>query len=242
MENFNKRVILGVITARGGSKGIKKKNIAVIAGEPLIVYTIEAALKSKMLTDVVVSTDSKEIAETSNKAGLLVLSLRPSELARDESPTLDVLHYEILQYEAMSKKLVDYVMVLQPTSPLRTAENIDEAIKLIFNEPEADSLISCCVATACHPRTMYSLNKGRMASFLPVEAKHRRRQELETLFMRNGAIFISTRELIMERGRIIGDSPLGYIMPVDQSINIDEPIDLELAEFYIKRRSSLLKK
>jgi len=231
------KFILGVIPARGGSKGIKNKNIVDLNGKPLIAYTIEAVNGCRLLSGTIVSTDSEKIAEHAKRYGADVPFIRPEELSRDDSSTIDVIRHSVNWYEECRKQHVDLVIILQPTAPLRTSCDIDSSIGLFLDNPETDSLISCYDASSVHPRIMYCKKENRLEPFLS-QNNIIRRQDFEKVYLRNGAIYISTRKLVMEEGRIIGDSPLGYIMPKERSLNIDEPHDLELAEFYINRRKS----
>lgn len=231
------KFIIGIIPARGGSKGIKDKNIIELSGKPLIAYTIEAAFTSRMLSDFIVSTDSERIAEISMKFGANAPFLRPEKLSGDKSSSIDVIKHSVAWYENEKKRRIDDIILLQPTSPLRTSDDIDSSLAIFHEMREFDSLISCYDASSYHPRIMYKMNGIKMVPFLG-QTTNIRRQDFEKVYIRNGAIYISTRKLVMEEGRIIGDSPLGYIMPKERSLNIDEPHDLELAEFYINRRKS----
>jgi len=232
MEN---KFILGIIPARGGSKGIKNKNIINISGKPLINYTIESARSSSMLSDVIVSTDSEVIASIAKEAGATIPFIRPSELATDEATTIDVIYHAVKEYENLFKLKVDIVVILQPTSPLRIHEDIDNAIKLFIDNPEFSSLISCYEANFIHPYYMYKKEGKKMIPFLDIELTGIRRQELNSVYIRNGALYISNRDLIIKQKKIVEGIPLGYIMPRERSINIDEKFDLEFAEFFIKR-------
>ena len=158
--------ILGVITARGGSKGVPRKNIKDLGGKPLIAYTIEVAKKSELITHLITSTDDQKIAEIAKKYGCNVPFLRPKELARDNTPTLPVLQHAT---EFMEKKLgikFDYLVLLQPTSPFRIAEDIDKTIQLLIDTPEADSSVSICeVEKNQHPMKAKRLKGNRVLPY-----------------------------------------------------------------------------
>ncbi|MEJ5377185.1 MAG: acylneuraminate cytidylyltransferase family protein [bacterium] len=227
--------ILGVIPARGGSRGIPLKNIRPLLGKPLILYTIEAAKKAKGMDACLVSTDSQEIARISQEAGAWVPFLRPAELATDESPTWCTLMHAILYYEQISGCMVDSVVTLQPTTPLRLPEDIEGAIRTFKEaQPQADSLISACEADHMHPLTLYRRDGPWLRPFLPGENHTRRRQEWEKIYWRNGAVYISKRDLVMEGHRVVGDQPLLYEMPSIRSVSIDTEEDLELAELRLR--------
>jgi N-acylneuraminate cytidylyltransferase len=217
---------LGIIPARGGSKGIPKKNIKPLNGKPLILYTIEAALKSN-LTKVVVSTDDEEIESISLQAGVGVIR-RPEELAMDNTPTLPVLQHVL---QSLSEDY-DAVMTLQPTSPLRTAKHINECIELLEMNSEADSLVS--VVKVPHQFTPGSLmlKSNEWLSHYAVEDRATRRQDKPTLWARNGAAVYMTRTKFIA-DFILGNKIIGYEMNKIDSIDIDDMEDWEMAEALI---------
>jgi len=228
---------LGVIPARAGSKGVPNKNVVALRGKPLIAYTIEAALESAKLSDVIVSTDSADIADCAGQYGIGVRELRPRHLATDEAKTLDVLSFEIARYESKRAKKIDAVVLLQPTCPLRTAADIDAAIGP-FETSTADSLVSAYDASSVHPAIMYYYENSRLVPVLENEQRPSRRQDRKPAYVRNGAIYISSRSQVMEHGRVIAESPSAYFMPWERSINIDEPFDLQLAEWLMSRNET----
>lgn len=212
--------ILGIIPARGGSKGILKKNIKLLNGKPLIVYTIEEALKSK-LDKVIVSTDCEEIAEISRKYDVEVMQ-RPKKLAEDITPTLPVLQDVVLRLD----KKFDAVMTLQPTSPLRTFKHINESIVIFENDKDADSLVS--VVEVPHnfiPKKIMHLNGKYLFGNMEAE----RRQDTTTMYARNGAaIYITKIEKLNEY--IFGGKILPYFMKPIDSFDIDSIEDWEIIE------------
>lgn len=212
--------ILGIIPARGGSKGIPKKNIKDLKGKPLIAYTIEAALKSN-LTDVIVSTDCNEIAEISKKYNAKVI-MRPANLAEDKTPTLPVLQFVIDSFD----KNYDAVMTLQPTSPLRTIEHINESIDLFINDENVDSLVS--VTEVPHnymPEKLMHFN----GKYLTGNEKVKRRQDIPIMYARNGAaIYITKVDKINEY--IFGGKILPYFMSKLNSFDIDDIEDWKIVE------------
>ena len=199
--------MIGIIPARAGSKGIPNKNIISLNGKPLIYYTIMAALQSN-LSEVIVSTDSPFIAYLSECYGATVPGLRPAELSTDTAKTEDVIRYEVGN---------EVSMLLQPTSPLRTVEDINNALNMY--EP-GESLISVYEATE-HPRIMYFSDGCPVWSGPMV-----RRQDMEPVFVRNGAIYITI-------GGKLTDYPILYEMPALRSVNIDEMGDLLLAVSFL---------
>ncbi len=221
---------LAVIPARGGSKGLPGKNIRLLHGKPLIQYSIEAALNSGCADEVVVTTDSEEIAHVSGQAGAAVPFIRPAELATDEAKSIDVLKHAVEFYEQTQNQCFDVIMLLQPTSPLRNAMDIKEAYK-IFLDHQADSLQSVTLSGA-QPYLLRELDNGQLTPYLKGEREHLRRQDLKELYALNGAIYIVKRDLLMDSGILVGRHNYGYIMPKERSVDIDDEFDLKMAEFF----------
>ena len=209
-----------------------------LAGKPLIVWTIEAALASRLLDRVVVSTDDEEIAAVSRLAGVEVL-MRPEELAADDTATLPVLQDVVARLERDEGYRPDAVMTLQPTSPLRQAQHIDEAIGLFSADPEADSLVSVVeVPHHFHPLSVMKRGEsGYLENFIEQERVVTRRQEKAPVFARNGAAIYITR-LGSLKGFVFGGRLLPYSMSAEESVDIDEPADLERAAVLLKARQS----
>lgn len=226
--------VLGVIPARGGSKSIPNKNIATLAGKPLIAHTIEAALGCKVFNDLILSTDSPIIACCAAQYGLLATDLRPPELATDTARSIDVVLYELQKYERDHSTVVNLVVLLQPTAPMRTAKDIDQALEIFFRS-SADSLVSVYEASFVHPSIMYYMEDGRLSPVLREGRQLERRQEFKPVFVRNGSLYIVKRALILEKKTLACANPAAYIMPRERSLNIDEPYDLELAEWMMRR-------
>jgi CMP-N-acetylneuraminic acid synthetase len=215
--------ILGIIPARGGSKGIKNKNLIPLNGIPLIQHTIREALNS-CLSDLILTTDNRDIAKQYVPYKTII---RPLELAQDNTPTLPVIQHAVEQYIKCisAARPIDAVMILQPTSPLRLAEDIDRAI-WNYVTGNSDSLVSVC--EGIHPVKCYDENGE---SFLPHEPYDKHKHKC---YVRNGAIFI-TRKDLLDSGRLIGDHPLFHLMPKTRSIDIDSYEDLMIAEALLKR-------
>ncbi|MEM5557225.1 acylneuraminate cytidylyltransferase family protein [Aliarcobacter cryaerophilus] len=215
--------ILGVIPARGGSKGIPKKNIKLLNGKPLISYTIEAALASN-LNRVIVSTDCEEIAGVSKHYGVEVM-MRPSHLAEDKTPTLPVLQDVVAKLE----EKYDAVMTLQPTSPLRTVEDINKSIEIFASDSKADSLVS--VVEVPHnymPEKLMDFD----GKYISGNSQVKRRQEVSNMYARNGAaIYITKTEKLSEY--IFGGKVLPYFMSKTNSFDIDDMEDWEIVERFI---------
>lgn len=222
--------ILAIIPARGGSKGVPRKNIRPLAGKPLIAWTIGAALAAESLDRVVVSTEDEEIAAVSRELGAEVPFPRPAELATDTASTLDVLRHVVAELERREGYRPDAVMTLQPTSPLRTARHIDEAATLFSADGQADSLVSFVqVPHIFHPRSVMKRDaQGYMVPYLD-DPQPTRRQDKEPVFARNGAAIYITRTSCLDRF-VFGGRLLAYMMDEAHSLDIDTEADLEQAE------------
>jgi CMP-N,N'-diacetyllegionaminic acid synthase len=219
----------GIIPARGGSKGVPRKNIRIVGGIPLIGHTIRAAQKSQRLSRFVVSTDDAEIAEAAVRFGAHVVK-RPRELARDDSPVDGAIRHVL---DAASADF-DTVALLQPTTPLRTGDDIDAALDL-FAEGGADTVIGITQVGDTHPSRMYRLSDGLINPILP-EPAGRLRQQLEPIFIRNGAIYICSADQLRATGSLFGPRLRGYVMPAERGVNIDEEIDLIVADYLLTGR------
>ena len=230
--------ILAVITARGGSKGIPQKNLSTILGKPLIAYTIEAALQARTLTRTIVSTDDKTIAQVSEQYGAEVPFLRPKHLATDTATGIAVLQHAVTYLEEKEGFVTDIVVCLQPTSPLRSAEDIDQAVNLCLKSG-ADSVVSLCRAKH-HPFWMKKVVEGRVYSLMNEDEQlYARRQALPPVYQLNGALYVTRRRILLEEDRVLGDTTLAYIMPEERSIDIDTQTDLRIAEYILQRGSPL---
>ena len=228
-------VILAVIPARGGSKSIPHKNVVLVAGKPLIAWTIEVALKSPSLQRVIVSTDDPEIANVAQHYGAELPFTRPIHLALDDTPSIDVVVHTIRWVEEHENYRPDFVMLLQPTSPLRTAEDIEEVIRIAL-EKKGDSVVSVCIAHN-HPYWTKRIAKnGTLVGFLPKAPKCTRRQGLPPAYALNGAIYLARREVLLNQRTLYTEKTYAYIMPQERSLDIDTPWDLYLADLILKDR------
>lgn len=223
--------ILGLISARGGSKGIPYKNIKPLNGKPLIAYTIEQARESKCLTRLIVSTDDENIADMAKEYGAEVPFMRPNELAQDHTPGIDVVLHAIDWLNTNEGYCPDAIMLLQPTSPFRMAADIDNAVA-IYNERNPLSLVSVCIADD-NPYWMMSINDGILTPLFG-HIDHTRRQDLPKAYKLNGAIYISSPAVLKERRTFFTENTIPYIMPRERSMDIDDMLDFHIAEYLLK--------
>ena len=230
--------VLGLIPARGGSKGVQRKNIKKLAGRELITYTIAAAKGSK-LCEIIVSTDDNEIAEIADYFGVNAPFRRPAELASDKAKSIDVALHAMETMEDLKGARYDAIMLLQPTTPFRTSEDINNALSLLASDESADSVISVVNVEGHHPARMKYLKEGLLVDppFCE-EYENQNRQELEQVYIRNGAIYLTKRETILN-GSFKGNKCLALLMPQSRSVNIDTLFDFEYAEWlYTKSRTT----
>lgn len=219
---------IALIPARGGSKGVPGKNIYPILGKPLIQYSIEVALESISINEVWVSSDSEEILQVAKQFNTVKIHKRDSSLATDTSSISDTI--------AEIFKLVedcDCLALLQPTSPIRDINHVEEAITLLKNNPEANSVISVCGMDDIHPARMYWLD-GKELTPIMKELESKRRQDMPLAYYRNGSIYIVRKEAFLITNSVMAKPILSYVMPSSHLLNIDEPRDLLIAEPLIK--------
>lgn len=231
--NIDKK-ILAIIPARGGSKGVPRKNIKELNGKPLIAYTIEAAKKSKFLDRVVVSTEDKEIAEISKKSGANIPYLRPIELAKDDSPTIDAVIHMIKWLQENEKYKPDYICVLQCTSPLRDENDIDGTIEKMINS-NTDGSVSICEAEV-NPYWTNIFNGDRLDYFMKEGKNITSRQKLPKIYRINGAVYVVKTEVLINQKTLEPENITGYIMKNENSIDIDSILDFKIAELLIKEQ------
>lgn len=226
--------VLGVIPARGGSKGIPRKNLRELGGRPLLAWTAEAALSASRLSRVVLSTDDDEIAEAGRVLGLDVPFRRPAELATDSARAIPVMQHALDEVERVGSIVYDVAVMLQPTTPFRTAADIDNTLALL-EATGADSVISVVAVGGYHPARMKYLEGDRLVDPPFCEAfENQPRQELQEMFIRNGAIY-ATRTAVIRSGSLKGADCRGWTMPPERSVNIDTERDFQYAEWILGR-------
>ena len=220
--------VLGLIPARSGSKGLIHKNITMVAGKPLIQWTIDSAQKSNIITDVVVSTDCQEYAELSINLGAKVPFLRPTVLASDTASSIDVVLHALDSLEGLNQ-FYDYIYLLEPTSPLRTVEDIDLSFDVLLKS-NAESLISIAECKSAHPEFLYSNQETYLKAYGTRKISHTRRQDLPKLYYPDGSLYCSSVKLIRANKSFYPPKTIGYIVKPYQSVEIDEPHDIITTE------------
>lgn len=230
---FKQNRVLAVIPARSGSKQLKNKNILPLLGKPLLSYSIEAAQNTNIIDEIYVSTDSEIYADLALKHGAKVPFLRSKQLAEDSSSSWDCVLEALENYKKIGE-CFDLVVLLQPTSPLRTSQDILGALDL-FVEKEADSVIS--VTEAEHSPLWYNVLPENLSlrSFLNSKILSTPRQELPTYYRLNGAIYVVRTEYIVKSRDIYNCNSFAYVMPSDRSIDIDTKMDFEIAELILSK-------
>lgn len=229
---FQDKRIVALIPARGGSKGIKNKNIRPLAGKPLIAHTVEYAAASGYIDDVVVSTDSEEIANVAKAYGALVPFLRPAALASDTARTIDAVVHAIQTLRTMGRTY-DALVLLQPTSPLRTDEDIDRAIEAFYGRGGA--CLASVSAVSDHPLLIRSIDaEGNLVHLLDANSTCRR-QDMPSFYRINGAIYIFRIDDI-DADTSFNDAAIPYVMTEERSVDIDTIGDFEYAEWLLSRR------
>lgn len=221
--------IIGIIPARGGSKGLPKKNILPLAGKPLIGWAIEEAKKSRFIDYLILSSEDKEIIDIAKSFGCSVPFLRPAELSKDDTHAIA----PVLHALKMLTERYDYIVLLQPTSPLRKVSDIDGCVEFCINQ-NAKSCISVVEPTK-NPYWMFSLGSdNRLSPLIPQKKRPDRRQDLPKIYVPNGAIYVAEIEWLFKNNSFITNETIAYIMPQERSIDIDNIIDFKMAEILLK--------
>ncbi len=225
------RRVLGLITARGGSQGIPRKNLRDLAGKPMIAWTVEAARACRSIDRLILSSDDPEIIAVAEEWGCEAPFVRPPELATSEARSIDVIHHAMDQVG----EGFDYLVLLQPTSPLRIAADIDDCVEACER-----SGAPACVSVAPDPHSLgvlVTMDEGsRLARLVETPAGSHRRQDMPASYVINGAVYVARWEWLRRAASFLGDGTIGCVMPRERSIDIDDPFDLEIAAFLLSRR------
>lgn len=217
--------ILALIPARGGSKGLPRKNVLPVAGRPLIAWTISQALSSESVGAVVVSTDDSEIADVAARFGAEVPFMRPDELATDTSPSIDAVLHALDALAAHGREF-DMIALLEPTSPLRAADDIDRAVSLLMAHPDADAVVSVGQVHTEHPAIMKRLEDDRLVSYIPVVSDATRRQELAAAYFPYGVVYLSRVDSLRRSRSFYPERTIPMFIERWQNYEIDDMYDL----------------
>ncbi len=228
--------ILGVTLARSGSQSVKNKNIIMINNKPLIAHTIKEALKSKYITDYIISTNCKKIKKISKKFGAIVPFLRPKKFSTNTASSASALKHALLKSEKIFKKKYDYVVELMSTNPLKNIHDIDSILKIIIKK-KADSVIAVHQLFDHHPSRIKKIIKGKLYDFKIKEKLESRRQDLTPrAFIRSGSIYAMSRSFVLQEKRYVSGKSYAYILPYERSVNIDDKYDLIVAKAKMNER------
>jgi CMP-N,N'-diacetyllegionaminic acid synthase len=228
--------ILALITARGGSKGIPGKNIVPLAGKPLLAWTVEAARAARGIERVLLSTDCPQIRAAGIASGAQAPFLRPAELAQDDTPSIDVVLHALQWLEEHENYKPRWVLLLQPTSPLRTTTDIEKAVELAIGK-QPPAVVSVC-EVGKHPYWTKTMDaEGRLSNLITGVEAYTRRQDMPSAYALNGALYLVDRDVLLKQKSFCPPGALAYVMPQERSLDVDTPWDLRLVELILKEHS-----
>lgn len=233
---YDDKKILAIIPARGGSKGLPQKNIKPLLGKPLIAWTIEAVKNSKYVDRIIISTDDKEIANICNNFGVPVPFLRPKELAKDNTPIVDVVLHLLRYLKTTENYSPGFIALCQPTSPLRTSYDMDKAFEMLFANKRADAVISITEVSE-NPYWMRVLADDNFIDyFLKHNYRDYRRQDLPSVYIVNGALYICKTDIFLKNKTFTPERTIGYVMPRSRSVDIDDIFDFKTTELILSEQ------
>ena len=234
---LNNKKVLGIIPARLGSKGLTRKNLKLLCGKPLIAHSIEAGLKSNFIDKLIVSTESEEIANESLKYGNLVPFLRPSKLAQDNTPIADVIKFTLEHYRDTLDETFDYVVLIEPTSPLRDSNDIDKAIQNLVENTDAKSIVGICETKSINPNFLFEMNENNfLIKWDDENDQPLQRQDIKKVFFIEGSIYISDVNYFLLNNTFYHEKTIGFEIPKWKSIEIDDFVDFSIAEYLMENR------
>jgi N-acylneuraminate cytidylyltransferase/CMP-N,N'-diacetyllegionaminic acid synthase len=233
---YKNKTFLAIIPARGGSKGFPGKNIKELCGKPLIAWSIEAGLKCKYLDEVMVTTDYQNIVEVSKQYGAIVPFLRPNKLASDTTTSFDAIKHTIEYYKNELNKEFDYIVLLEPTSPLRESSDIDKAIEVLLDS-DVDSIVGICRTEDQNPVFLVLKNeKSFISGYENKEMKVLRRQDIKDVYFFEGTIYISKTNVLLDKKTFYHENTIGYEVPKYKSLEIDDMDDFVMVEAIMKHK------
>ena len=231
---YKDKTFLAIIPARAGSKGLPGKNIKELCGKPLIAWSIEAGFKSKYLDEVMVTTDSQEIADIAKSYGANIPFLRPDYLASDTATSFDAVKHTIEFYKNELNKEFDYIVLLEPTSPLREDDDIDNAIEQLFNS-NADSIVGICKTEDQNPAFLIKKDdNGYIYGYENKDMKVLRRQDISDVYFFEGTIYISKTDILLDKQTFYHGKTIGYEVPKYKSLEVDDMDDFIMVEAIMK--------
>jgi N-acylneuraminate cytidylyltransferase/CMP-N,N'-diacetyllegionaminic acid synthase len=223
--------IIALIPARSGSKGLPKKNIKIFNGKPLLVWTIEAALSCSFIDKIIVSTDCGETASIAIQAGAEVPFIRPKHLASDTSKSVDVIKHALKFLETNDNRSFDYIILLEPTSPLRESNDIKDAMNKLLDNPESKTLVSVSLTESQNPSFLFNLNSDETISQYEFSQNQiLRRQDLKSIYFPEGSVYIAETTFLWETSSFYYEKTLGFIIPKRKSKEIDDIYDFVMCE------------
>ena len=232
---YKDKKILALILARSGSKGLPNKNIKILNDKPLITWTIEAALNSKYIDECIVSTDGKNIADISEKSGAYVPFIRPKRFAMDNSSSFQAIDHTIGWCNENDRRY-DILILLEPTSPLRTSCDVDEVIKVMVNN-NLKTIVTICTVDSVHPNFLFRLkNKNTLVPYTGLYPNNLRRQDIESLYFIEGSIYCSKIDILQQHNGFLHDDTKGYLVPKWKSFEIDDEDDFLIVEALMKAK------
>lgn len=235
---INEKSVLAIVPARGGSKGLPGKNVRLVAGKPLLAWSVEAALQCPLIDTVVVSTDAPDIAAAGQAAGAEVPFVRPAELASDTASSVDVLLH-CLDYYATIGRRFEIVALFEPTSPLREPTDATRALELLTTTRQAEAVVSVCRSEGGHPAFLYSLAEtGHLSPFSPESGRHLRRQDLSPVYFPEGTMYVSYVEALRSRRSFYHANTFAFEVPRWKSIEVDEIHDLICVDALLRHRNN----
>jgi CMP-N-acetylneuraminic acid synthetase len=230
--------ILGIIPARANSKRVPGKNLRLLNGKPLVQYAIDASLHSNLFSIIVVSSDSREILDLAKTHGNKIIVIeRPDKYATDDSPAIEYVQHALEYLKQSQGKQFDYVAIIQPSSPLTKGNDIDNTIQLMLDYDAECGVSIREVPYDLHPSKYLFLKNNKIESFLNETQIEQIKNEEQKFYVRNGSVYVSSIKLIRE-GKLLSQNCAAYIMPAERSVDINDEMDLLLAEFLLKRQMS----
>lgn len=231
---YKEKRILGVVVGRGGSKGIPRKNVRLLGGRPLISYAVVPGKESAYIDRLIVSSDDAEIIEVAKSFGAEAPFVRPAELASDTAKALPVIQHAVQFCEHEEGKKYDFIVYLEPTGPLRLAEDIDRAVEKAV-DTNADSVVGLMELEDANPVRVKKIVDDRIEPFAIPEPEGLRRQDQEKAYLRNGSVYVFKRDSVVDKNSLWGEVSRPYVMPRERSVNIDEESDFLVAEYFLKK-------